>query len=135
MYFKRYCKLKFKNKVKFGVQICPIFAGPVTYSTTRHRQMCTDSGSHIRSPQPNCRPPLVLFHQSGIYIVGKEHSGKADQSTLTTQEKRHVNTDPFFHCFIPYRVQSCKYDPKTGPYLHSVFFCAVEAVNMHSYLV
>ena len=31
MYFKRYCKLKFKNKAKFCVQICPIFAGPVTF--------------------------------------------------------------------------------------------------------
>ena len=29
--FKRYCKLKFKNQAKFCVQICPIFAGPVTY--------------------------------------------------------------------------------------------------------
>ena len=31
MYFKRYCELKLKNKAKFCVQICPIFAGPVTY--------------------------------------------------------------------------------------------------------
>ena len=30
MYFRKYCKLKFKNKAKFCVQICPIFAGPVT---------------------------------------------------------------------------------------------------------
>ena len=32
LYFKRYCKLKFKNNAKFCVQICPIFAGPVTFS-------------------------------------------------------------------------------------------------------
>ena len=31
LYFKRYCKLKFKNKAKFCMQICPIFAGRVTY--------------------------------------------------------------------------------------------------------
>ena len=38
-----------------------------------------------------------------------------------SQEKRHVNTDPFCTVFIPYRVQSCNYGAKTGPYSHSVF--------------
>ena len=28
----QYCKLNFKNKAKLFVQICPIFAGPVTYT-------------------------------------------------------------------------------------------------------
>ena len=49
-----------------------------------YRQMCIDSGSHIRSPQPNWIPPLASFHQSWIYTVGKKHSGKADQSTLAS---------------------------------------------------
>ena len=60
------------------------------YSTTRPRQMCTDSGSHIRSPQPTWSPPLALFHQSWIYMVGKKHSGKADQSTLASGGSEHA---------------------------------------------
>ena len=50
-----------------------------------YRQMYTDSGNHIRSPLPNWSPPLVPFHQSWIYMVGKKHSGKTvDQSTLAS---------------------------------------------------
>ena len=33
LYFKRYCKLNFKNKAIFCVQICHIFAGLVTNSS------------------------------------------------------------------------------------------------------
>ena len=60
------------------------------YSTTRPRQTCTDSGSHIRSPQPTWWPPLAPFHQSWIYMVGKKHSGKADQSTLASGGSEHA---------------------------------------------
>ena len=60
------------------------------YSTTRPRQTCTDSGSHIRSPQPTWSPPLVPFHQSWIYMVGKKHAGKADQSTLASGGSAHA---------------------------------------------
>ena len=63
--------------------------GPI-YFTTRPRQTCTDSGSHIRSPQPTWSPPLAPFHQSWIYIVGKKHSGKADQSTLASGGSEHA---------------------------------------------
>ena len=38
-----------------------------------------------------------------------------------TQEKRHVNTDPFCTVFIPYRVQSCKYGAKWVR-IYMVFF-------------
>ena len=60
------------------------------YSTTRPRQTCTDSESHIRSPQPTWSPPLVPFHQSWIYMVGKKHSGKADQPTLASGGSEHA---------------------------------------------
>ena len=60
------------------------------YSTTRPRQMCTDSGSHIRCPQPTWSPPLVPFHQSWVYMVGKKRSGKADQSTLASGGSEHA---------------------------------------------
>ena len=51
------------------------------YSTTRPRQMCIDSGSHIRSPKPKWSRPLVPFHQSWIYISAK--------STLEKKTSRH----------------------------------------------
>ena len=60
------------------------------YSTTRPRQTRTDSGSHIRSPQPTWSPPLVPFHQLWIYMVGKKHSRKADQSTLAIGGSEHA---------------------------------------------
>ena len=60
------------------------------YSSTRPRQTCTDSGSHIRYPQPSWSPPLAPFHQSWIYMVGKRHSGKADQSTLASGGSEHA---------------------------------------------
>ena len=60
------------------------------YSTTRPRQTCTDSGSHVRSQQPTWWPPLAPFHQSWIYMVGKKHSGKADQSTLASGGTEHA---------------------------------------------
>ena len=44
----------------------------------------TDSGSHIRSTLSNRSPLLVPFHQSWIYMVSKQHSGKADHSTLAS---------------------------------------------------
>ena len=47
--------------------------------------------SYIRSPQPNWSPHLVPFHQSWIYTVGKKHSGKVDQSTLTTGGSEHAS--------------------------------------------
>ena len=60
------------------------------YSIKRPRQTCTDSGSHIRYLQPNWSPTLVPFHQSWIYMVGKKHSEKADQSTLASGGSEHV---------------------------------------------
>ena len=36
------------------------------------------------------RPPFVPFHQSWIYMVGKRHSGKADQSTLASGGSEHA---------------------------------------------
>ena len=63
--------------------------GPI-FHYKAYRQTCTDSGSHIRSPQPTWSPPLAPFHQSWIYTVGKKHSGKADQSTLASGGSAHV---------------------------------------------
>ena len=54
------------------------------------RRALADSGSHIRSPQPTWNPPLASFHQSWIYMVGKKHSGKADQSTLASGDSEHA---------------------------------------------
>ena len=54
------------------------------------RQMCTDGGSHIRSPQPNLSPTLVPFHQSWIYMVCKKYSGKVDQSALASGGSEHA---------------------------------------------
>ena len=65
------------------------------YSTTSLRQTCTDSGSHIRSPQPTWGPPLAPFHQSWIYVVSKKHSGKADQSTLVSEFSLCANMSGF----------------------------------------
>ena len=48
------------------------------------------SGSHIRSPQPNWKPPLAPFHKLWIYMVDKKHSGKADQSTLVSGGSEHA---------------------------------------------
>ena len=63
--------------------------GPI-YSTTRPRQTCIDSGSRIRSPQPNWSPPIAPFHQLWIYMVGKKYSGKADQSSLASGGSKHA---------------------------------------------
>ena len=52
------------------------------YSTTRPRQMWTNSGSHIRSPLSNWSCSLMPFHQLWINMVYKKHSGKADQLIL-----------------------------------------------------
>ena len=73
-----------KQIVEFRVEVTSTRTHQGHYSTTRSRQMCTDSGSNIRSPLPNCSPPLVPFHQSWIYVVGKKPSGEADQLTLTS---------------------------------------------------
>ena len=43
--------------------------------------MCTDSGNNIRY----WSPPLVPFDQSQIYMVGKKHSGEANQMTLASE--------------------------------------------------
>ena len=60
------------------------------YSTTRPRQTCTDSGSHIRSTLPNWSPPLAPFHQLQIYMAGKKHPEKADQSTLASGGSKYT---------------------------------------------
>ena len=60
------------------------------YSTTRPRQTCTDSESHISSPLLNWSPPLVPFQQSWIYMVRKKQSGVAGQSTLVSRGSEHV---------------------------------------------
>ena len=57
-YFKRYCKLKFKNKAKLCVQICPIFTGPVTYCPIPH-----DGGMYI------ARFQLLLLEKSHICCI------------------------------------------------------------------
>ena len=44
----------------------------------------TDIGSYIRSPLSNWSPLLVPFHQLWIYMVSKQHSGKADHSALAS---------------------------------------------------
>ena len=41
-------------------------------------------------PQPTWSPPLALFHQSWIYMVGKKHLAKADQSTLASGGSEHA---------------------------------------------
>ena len=37
-----------------------------------------------------CSPPLAPFHQSWVYMVGKEHSRKADQLTLASGGSEHA---------------------------------------------
>ena len=89
-------KLKQRRKktqiVEFRVAMTCTVLAPTKdqYSTTRPRQTCTDSGSHVRSPQPNWSPPLASFHQSWIYMVGKKHSGKAEQSTIASGGSEHA---------------------------------------------
>ena len=42
---------------------------------------------------PHSQPGALLwchFHQSRIYMVGKKHSGKADQSTLASGGSEHA---------------------------------------------
>ena len=78
------------QRVEFRVAMTCTCTHKGQYSTTRPRQTCTDSGSHIRSPQPTWSPPLVPLHQSWIYKVGKKHSGKADQSTLASGGSAHA---------------------------------------------
>ena len=42
---------------------------------------------------PHSQPGALLlapFHQLWIYMVGKKHSGKADQSTLASGGSEHV---------------------------------------------
>ena len=39
----------------------------------------------ISGPTAKLEPSLAPFHQSWIYMVGKKHSGKADQSTLASE--------------------------------------------------
>ena len=43
------------------------------YTTTRPRLTCTHSGSHIKSPQLNWRPPLVPCHPPvmGVHVLQK----------------------------------------------------------------
>ena len=76
--------------VEFRVAMTCICTHKGPISTTRPRQTCTDSGSHIKSPQPTWSPPLAPFHQSWIYMVSKKHSGKADQSTLASGGSEHA---------------------------------------------
>ena len=45
------------------------------------------SGPHSR---PGGLLNLAPFHQSWIYMVGKKHSGKADQSTLASGGSAHA---------------------------------------------
>ena len=45
------------------------------------------SGPHA---QATWSPPLAPFHQSWVYMVGKKHSGKADQSTLASGGSEHA---------------------------------------------
>ena len=90
----RWQKLNQRRKktqiVEFRVAMMCTCTHKGLYSLTRPRQTCTDSGSHIRSPQPTWSPPLAPFHQSWIYMVGKRHSGKADQSTLASGGSEHA---------------------------------------------
>ena len=44
----------------------------------------------ISGPLPNESPPLVLFHQSWIYMVSKKHCGKANHSTLASGGSEHA---------------------------------------------
>ena len=39
---------------------------------------------------PHSQPEALLWRQSWIYVVGKKHSGKADQSTLATGGSEHA---------------------------------------------
>ena len=78
------------QRVEFRVAMTSTCTHKGQYSTTRPRQTCTDSGSHIRSPQPTWSPSLAPFRQSWIYMVGKKHSGKADQSTLASGGSEHA---------------------------------------------
>ena len=45
---------------------------------------------HIRFVQLHWSPPLVPFHQSWIYIIGKKHFGKANQSILPSGGSEHA---------------------------------------------
>ena len=54
------------------------------------RHALTVGAIHIRPRLPNWSPPLVPFCQSWIYMVSKNHSVKADQSTLASGGSEHV---------------------------------------------
>ena len=55
-----------------------------------HRQTYTNSGSHIMSAVPNWSPLLVPFYKLWIYMVGKKHSGKADQLSLASTDSEQT---------------------------------------------
>ena len=68
-------RLKQRSKktqmVEFRVEMAFTCTQKGQYFTARPRQMCADSGRHIRSPMSNLSLKLALFHQSWIYMVGK----------------------------------------------------------------
>ena len=66
-----------------------IHKGLVFYYT-RPRQTCADGRRDIRLPLQNWSFPLVPFHQSCIHMVGKKHSGVADQLTLASGGSEHA---------------------------------------------
>ena len=75
--------------VEFRVATTCTLKGPI-FHYKAYRQMCANSGSNIRSPQPNWSPSMMTFHQSWIYMVGKKHSGKANQLTLAISGSEHA---------------------------------------------
>ena len=83
-------KQGYTNTLSLERLCCPHVPTEGHYSTTRPRQMCSDSVSNIRSPLLNWSPQLVPFHQSWIYMVGRKHSGKADQLTLNSGGSEQV---------------------------------------------
>ena len=83
-------KLKQRNKM-MEFRVAMTYTCAHNYSTTRLRQMYPDSGSHIRSPLPNWNPQLAPVNQLWIDMIIKKQSGKADQSTLVSEQLGQQN--------------------------------------------
>ena len=56
---------------------------------------------------------------------------QSGMSEVMNTGKTPCKYGPVFALYLPYRVQSCKYGAKTGPYLHNVFPVEANQANTH----
>ena len=81
---------KITQMVEFRVAVMSTCYPQGHYSTTRPRQMCTDSESSIRSSLPNWSPHWCHFTSHRFMCLGKNRSGEADQLTLASRGSEYA---------------------------------------------